>query len=57
MSTREEEGSLGRGSREAYLRGRQRDGMGWRGKKQEQVWREGFVVGGNEAFLSLPLKA
>lgn len=57
MSMREEEGNLGRGSREAYLRGRQRDGMGWRGKKQEQVWREGSVVGGNEAFLSLPLKA
>lgn len=58
MSTGEgEEGSLGRDSRETDPRRGQWDGMGCRGKIQEQGYREGLAVGGNEALLSLLLKA
>jgi len=58
MSTGEsEEGSLGRDSTEADLRRGQWDGMGCRGKIQEQGCREGLAAGGNEALLNLPLKA
>lgn len=58
MSTGESaEGSLGRDSRETDPRRGQWDGMGCRGKIQEQGCREGLAVGGNEALLSLLLKA
>ena len=52
---------MSRGAWEGQQRSRAKKGtVGWdgyRGKIQEQGCREGLAAGGNEALLSLPLKA